>query len=63
MSGYSKVTDNKVKKMLKAMGVNMSKIPVSFCECASFRRSSLNVGRRSSGAFCLVAGSWSGSYP
>src|SRR5215210_6115328 len=29
MSGYSKVTDNKVKNTLKAMGVSMSSKPVS----------------------------------
>ena len=31
MSGYAKVTDNKVKKTLKAMGVSISSTPVSTC--------------------------------
>ena len=35
MSGYSKVTDNKVKKMLKAMGVSMRTIPVTLRKCTS----------------------------
>src|ERR687898_1420796 len=36
MSGYSKVTVNKVKKTLKATGVSMRMIPVSLRKLASF---------------------------